>query len=127
MDKEVQNYIDSIEDDKRRKDVHELANIISNVGSHTPKMWGKSIISFGLYHYKYDSGREGEAPVVGISNRKNAIVIYGLQIAGEDKENNQLLAQLGKHKTGKGCLYISSLADIDLPTLKKMIRNANNK
>jgi hypothetical protein len=126
MDTEVQAYIDSIEQPGRRQDVSRLTEMISGISSEAPKMWGSSIISFGLYQYTYESGREGEAPKLGISNRKQAIVIYGLHISDSSHANAKLLEKLGKFKTGKGCLYISALADVDLATLETMIRNAHN-
>ena len=87
-------------------------------------MWGSSIISFGLYHYKYDSGREGDAPRVGLSNRRHAIVVYGLSISSPDHPNTKLLLRLGTVKTGKDCLYISNLSDIDIVVFKKMVASA---
>lgn len=126
MDKEVQAYIGSIRQPGRSKDVLRLTQMISSISSETPKMWGTSIISFGLYHYTYESGREGQAPKIGISNRKQAIVLYGLHIADSAHANAKLLEKLGKFKTGKGCLYISTLADVDIATLEAMIQNASN-
>jgi Domain of unknown function (DU1801) len=123
MDNEVKSYIDAIADPGRKKDIIELIGIISSIGSETPAMWGTSIISFGLYHYKYESGREGDAPKIGISNRKQAIVVYGLNISDEDTSNSKLLKKLGAFKKGRGCLYISSLGDIDLAIFEQMVQN----
>jgi hypothetical protein len=84
-------------------------------------MWGPSIIGFGSYHYKYDSGREGDAPVIAFSPRKAASVLYGA-IGFDDAE--KLLANLGKHTTGKGCLYLKKLSDVDLKVLEAMVVKA---
>ena len=82
-----------------------------------PKMWGPSIIGFGSYHYMYDSGREGDMPVVGFSPRKAATVIYGLGLG----DSEALLAKLGRHTTGKGCLYIKRLAEVDQKVLEQLL------
>jgi len=83
-----------------------------------PKMWGPSIIGFGTYHYKYDSGREGDAPVVGFSPRKTALVLYGLNSAVDAEA---LRAKLGKHTSGKGCVYVKKLADVDANVLESLV------
>jgi hypothetical protein len=83
-----------------------------------PVMWGASIVGFGRYHYKYESGREGEAPLAGFSSRKGDITLYGVT---NSPKNEGLLAKLGKHKLGKGCLYIRRLEDVDLQVLEQMI------
>lgn len=81
-------------------------------------MWGTSIVGFGSYHYKYESGREGDAPLAGFSSRKGDITLY---LASGFPGQEELLAKLGKHKTGKGCLYIRKLSDVDLKTLEQLI------
>ena len=81
-------------------------------------MWGPSIIGFGSYHYKYESGREGDMPIIGFSPRKEALTLY---LSSTFDRRDELLQQLGKHKTGKGCLYIRKLADVNLDTLNEMI------
>jgi hypothetical protein len=86
-----------------------------------PKMWGPSIIGFGSYHYVYESGREGDAPVISFSPRKAAFVLYGATRAGNA---DALLATLGKHTTGKGCLYIKKLADVDRKVLQGLFVQA---
>ncbi|GAB3955232.1 hypothetical protein GCM10028805_42200 [Spirosoma harenae] len=83
-----------------------------------PKMWGPAIIGFGSYHYKYDSGREGDAPLVGFSPRANAITLY---LASSFAERDELVQKLGKHKTGKGCIYLKKLSDVDEDVLNQMI------
>jgi hypothetical protein len=92
--------------------------LLQEVTGDEPKMWGPAIVGFGSYHYIYESGREGDAPIVGFSPRKAAIVLYGAMRAGE---SDALLAALGKHTTGKGCLYIKKLADVDRKMLKGLL------
>lgn len=125
MDKDVEKYVASILDPNRRNDIRVLIDLLAGTSNEQPKMWGTSIISFGLYQYKYESGREGEAPKIGISNRKQAITLYGLHISDSGHPNSTLLEKLGKYKTGKGCLYISKLTDIDIETLQNMIINVS--
>jgi len=117
----VQGYVAAIDDDSRRKDCEALAKLMATATRLPPKMWGSSIVGFGSYHYKYESGREGDACLVGFSSRKGAITIYGLH-ASPDAE--KLLARLGKHKTGKGCVYINALADVDATVLAKLVASA---
>ena len=94
---------------------------MKNITGEVPKMWGNSIIGFGNFHYKYDSGREGDWFVTGFSPRKQNLTIYLMSgFGGKDR----LLDQLGKHKIGKGCLYIKRLEDVQLDTLKELIRNS---
>jgi len=83
-------------------------------------MWGPSIVGFGSYHYKYDSGHEGDSPLVGFSPRASALTLY---LSGNFEKREELLEKLGKHKTDKGCIYIKKLADINIETLQKMITN----
>ncbi|TPG34013.1 DUF1801 domain-containing protein [Flavobacterium pectinovorum] len=107
-----------VDDETKKKDSFELIRIIQEVTAFEPKMWGLSIIGFGSYHYKYASGHEGDAPLVGFSPRKTAISLYAYASADEKEE---LLSKLGKHKASKGCIYIKKVADIDIEILKKMI------
>ena len=86
-----------------------------------PKMWGTSIVGFGTYHYKYDSGRDGDAPLAGLAARANAITLY---LSTEFDKREELLSEFGKHKTGKGCIYIQKLDDIDTGVLIKMFKNS---
>ncbi len=102
-------------------DCQTLIEIMSSITKEEPKMWGPSIVGFGSYHYVYESGREGDMCLVGFSPRASALSVYIL--AGfEDKP--ELMESLGKYKTGKGCLYIKSLDDVHIPTLKKLIRHS---
>jgi len=111
------DFIKKVDDGQKRKDSKELVKLMSEVTGKPPKMWGPSIIGFGKYRYKYESGREGEICLAGFSPRKPAIVLY----LGTALENKELMAQLGKYKTGKGCLYIKKLDDIDRAVLKKLV------
>jgi hypothetical protein len=105
-------------DAARHADVVDLVGLMQTATGEEPKMWGPSIIGFGSYHYRYDSGREGDMPVVGFSPRKAAFVLYGVTRCSESPA---LLAKLGKHSTGKGCLNIKKLADVDRKVLEAMI------
>ena len=114
----VQGYLDAIEDEGRRKDCRALAQIMAKATKQPPTMWGSSIVGFGSYHYKYESGREGDMCLVGFASRKGEISLYGLNGA---VETQGLLARLGKCRAGKGCLYIKALADIDQTILEELV------
>jgi hypothetical protein len=120
-DASVQDYLAAIDDETRRRDCEALAKLMTEATSYPPQMWGTSIVGFGSYHYKYESGREGDACIVGFASRKGDISVYGLNAA---VDANELLARLGKHKAGKGCLYIKTLADIDLKVLATLVASA---
>jgi len=114
----VAKSVDAVPDETRRADAKKLVRIMQETTGEKPKMWGPSIIGFGTHHYLYESGREGDTPLVGFSPRKNACVLYGLLgVDGSDK----LLPKLGKFTTGKGCLYIKKLADVDEQVLGELI------
>ncbi|HEY2726463.1 MAG TPA: DUF1801 domain-containing protein [Parafilimonas sp.] len=115
----VNNFLNTIEDETKRRDCIAIIEMMNQVISLPPKMWGTSIIGFGSYHYKYESGHEGDMCLIGFSPRKQNIAMYGLGVADRNKE---LLEKLGKHKTGKGCLYINKLSDINVDVLKKIIK-----
>jgi hypothetical protein len=117
-DGSVDDYIAAIHDEARRKDCEALAVLMERASGQKPTMWGTSIVGYGSYHYRYASGREGDSCLVGFSSRKGDISVYGL--ASTD-EHEKLLAQLGKHTMGKGCLYIRKLGDIDQDILERMI------
>jgi hypothetical protein len=114
----VAAYIAALPDEGRRADARALVKIMQGATGEKPKMWGPSIIGFGSYHYIYESGREGDMPIVGFSPRKAATVIYGMRASGEAES---LLAKLGKHTTGKGCVYIKRLTDVDQKVLSTLI------
>ncbi|PLT28857.1 DUF1801 domain-containing protein [Peribacillus deserti] len=120
--KETENnvieFIEAVESPKKREDAYKLLDIFTETTGYTAKMWGPSIIGFGSYHYKYESGHEGDAPLVGFSPRKAKISLY---FAPGDQEREQLLQKLGKHTTGKACVYINKLADVDIDIIKALI------
>jgi len=114
----VAAFIDAITDPTRRADARVLVRVMQSAAGEKPRMWGPSIIGFGSYHYRYESGREGDMPLIAFSPRKTATVLYNL--TGSD-DCKALLAKLGKHTTGKGCLYIKKLADVDQEVLEAMV------
>jgi hypothetical protein len=113
----VAAFIAALTDPTRRADAKALVKLMQSVAGEKPKMWGPSIIGFGSYHYRYESGREGDMPLIGFSPRKPATVLYNM-IGFSDSA--ALLAKLGKHTTGKGCLYIKKLADVDQKVLQAL-------
>ena len=117
----VERYLSAIEDEARRKDCEALTRLMTRATKEKPKMWGTSIVGFGSYHYKYESGREGDSCLTGFSSRKGDISLYGLASCPGQEE---LLAKLGKHKLGKGCLYLRNLSDVDLKVLEKLVAGA---
>ena len=120
-DASVEAFLDSVEDERRRADNFRVLDLLREITGEEPAMWGTSIVGFGSYHYTYASGREGDWPVVGFSPRKRNLTLYIMD--GFDTYN-ALLARLGKHKTGKACLYISRLADVDLDVLRDLIKQS---
>src|SRR5208282_1316419 len=114
----VAAFIDAITDPTKRADAKALVKWMQSAAGEGPRMWGPSIIGFGSYHYRYDSGREGDMPLIGFSPRKSATVLYN--VTGFD-HSKALLAKLGKHTTGKGCLYIRKLADVDRQILESLV------
>ena len=117
-DSSVDSYIEAIDDHIRRRDCQKLARLMAKVTKEKPRMWGPSIVGFGSYHYKYDSGREGDSCLVGFSSRKGDISVY---LTADFLGHDELLSKLGKHKTGKACLYIRKLDDVDLKVLEKLV------
>jgi nucleoid DNA-binding protein len=114
----IADFLASVTDETKRKDSLEIANIFSAQTGFEPKMWGSAIIGFGSYHFKYDSGREGDAPLTGFSPRKDSIALY---FSSEFDRRAELLEKFGKHKTGKGCVYIKKLEDVNVEVLKEML------
>jgi hypothetical protein len=114
----VAAFIDALTDRTRRADAQALVKLMQSAAGEKPKMWGPSIIGFGSYHYKYESGREGDMPLIGFSPRKAATVLYNITGFSDSKA---LLAKLGKYTTGKGCLYIKKLADVDQIVLETLV------
>ena len=117
-DSSVVEFIENVESLKKREDAYKLLDIFTETSGFKAKMWGPSIIGFGTYHYKYESGHEGDAALVGFSPRKAKISLYFAPGATRRKE---LLADFGKHTSGKSCVYISKVADIDVDILKELI------
>ena len=123
-DVKVEDFLDSVEHPQRKADGFELLRIMREITNEEPVMWGPSIVGFGSYHYKYESGREGDMPVTGFAPRKQSLSLYIM--SGFDEYEN-LLEKLGKHKVGKSCLYINKLADVDISVLKELIRKSVKK
>ncbi|MFN2118805.1 MAG: DUF1801 domain-containing protein [Anaerolineales bacterium] len=117
----VEAFLRAVKDEKRRGDAFSLLGLMREVTGAAPEMWGDSIVGFGRYHYRYESGREGEWFLTGFSPRRQNLTIY---IMPGFERYRDLLKKLGKHRTGKSCLYLNSLSEVDLPTLKKLIRQS---
>jgi hypothetical protein len=113
----VAAFIGALPDPIKRADAKALVKLMQSAAREKPKMWGPSIIGFGSYHYRYESGREGDMPLIGFSPRKAATVLYNLL---GSSDSAALLAKLGKHTTGKGCLYIKMLSDVDQQVLQAL-------
>lgn len=120
-DASVEDFLNAIEDEQKRADCYAISKMMQQATRAKPKMWGNSIVGFGAYHYVYASGRGGDWPLVALSPRKGNITVYIM--AGFDQYDD-LMKKLGKHKTGKSCLYIKSLADVDKGVLKDLIRQS---
>ena len=117
----VAAFVKKITDADRRKDCQAIIDIMEKQSGFPAKMWGSAIIGFGTYHYKYESGREGDAPLVGFSPRKTEFALY---LRSEFDKRDELLKQFGKHKTAKACVYVKKLEDVNVDVLKKMISNS---
>ena len=117
----VTDFINTVADVAKRNDSHYLAKLITAQTGLPAKMWGTAIVGFGSYHYKYDSGHEGDAPLIGFSPRANALVLY---MAPDFEQRNELLQKFGKHKQGKACIYVKKMADINEEVLREMITNS---
>lgn len=111
-------FVDALTDGTRPADAKALIKLMQSATGEKPKMWGPSIIGFGSCHYAYESGREGDMPLAGFSPRKAATVLYGIS---RSSDSEGLLAKLGKHTTGGGCLYIKKLADVDRKVLEALV------
>ena len=117
-DASVTDFLSSVADEQKQKDSFEILKIMKQITKEEPKMWGSSIVGFGSYHYKYESGREGDSPVMGFSPRKQNITLY---ITSDFEKHPGLMKKLGKHSTGKVCLYIKRLSDVDVDVLKELM------
>ena len=116
---DVKAFLAVIPDPKRRADAETVLTLMREVTGKPPQLWGGSIVGFGSYHYKYASGREGDWFLTGFSPRKQALTLY---IMAGFARYEALLSKLGKHKTGKACLYVNKLADVDLAVLRELVR-----
>jgi len=114
----VLEFIETVDSPKKKEDAYQLLDIFTETTGFPAKMWGPSIIGFGSYHYKYASGHEGDAPLVGFSPRKAKISLY---FAPGETRRDELLQRFGKHTTGKACVYINKMADIDREVLTELI------
>jgi hypothetical protein len=114
----VTAFVDAIADPGKREDARTVCRLMERLSGEPPRMWGSSIVGFGSYHYKYDSGREGDSPRIGFSPRANALTLY---IMGGFPRHEALMERLGKYKTGKSCLYLKQLADVDMDVLEELI------
>ena len=117
-DQSVEVYLNRVADEKKRRDCFAILELMRDVTQSEPRMWGDSIVGFGSYHYNYASGREGDWPLVGYSPRSQNMSLY---IMAGFSSFDKLMAKLGKHKTGKSCLYIKRLDDVDEVVLRKLI------
>lgn len=120
-DGDVHAYLSSVENDKKREDSFKVLELMGEITGFEPQMWGGSIIGFGSYHYKYESGREGDWFLTGFAPRKQSLTLY---IMGGFDEYAELMEKLGKYKTGKSCLYIKKLEDVNIDVLKALVKKS---
>ncbi|MCY3980079.1 MAG: DUF1801 domain-containing protein [Chloroflexi bacterium] len=117
-DGDVMAYLESVSNQRRREDSLVVKEMMEEVTGEPAEMWGTSIVGFGSYHYRYASGREGDFMLTGFAPRKQALTLY---IMGGHERYDELMAKLGKHRTGSSCVYINKLADVDLAVLRELI------
>ena len=117
--RDVDEFLAAVPDESRRDDARRLCRLLAEWTGEQPAMWGSSIVGFGSYHYRYDSGHEGTAALVGFAPRKSNLVLY--LAAGLEDRDPDLLDQLGPHKAGKGCLYLKSLDSVDRDVLRELV------
>ncbi|HAD97245.1 MAG TPA: DUF1801 domain-containing protein [Cryomorphaceae bacterium] len=120
-DEDPRAFLEALEDENKRKDALALLEMMQEISGCAPKMWGSAIIGFGSYHYQYESGREGDWFIAGFSPRKQNLALYIM--SGFDRYN-ELLQKLGKHKTGKSCLYIKHLSEVNPEVLYKLVETS---
>lgn len=120
-DASVDAFIDSIDNGRRRQDSREVLTLMREVTGEEPTMWGDSMVGFGKYHYRYDSGREGDWFLAGFAPRKSNLVVY---IMSGFPRHAELMKKLGKHRTGSSCLYIKKLDDVDRDVLRELVRRS---
>jgi hypothetical protein len=116
---DVEAFLDAVPDERRRADARTLCALLADATGEPPVLWGATIVGFGSYHYRYESGHEGTSALVGFSPRKPHLVLY--LAGGFEDRHARLLARLGPHKTGKGCLYLKRLDDVDLDVLRELV------
>jgi Domain of unknown function (DU1801) len=114
----VHKFLNSLTDERKRKDSFTIVEIMKDQSGLEPRMWGPSIVGFGRYHYKYESGHEGDSPLIGFSPRKNALTLY---LSQNFEGREELLKKFGKHKTSLACIYLKTIEDIDIGILKEMV------
>lgn len=119
----VTSFINGIEDEQKRRDARKVAAMMRSATGSRARMWGANIVGFGEYHYKYESGREGDFMITGFSPRKQALTVY---VIPGFKHFESLMSKLGKYRTGKSCLYIKRLSDIDENVLQRLITRSVN-
>jgi hypothetical protein len=119
--KSVTEFVDGIEDEGRRRDCKKLVALMKQVTGQQPQMWGENIVGFGSYHYKYASGREGDAAIIGFSPRKQNLTIY---LASGFVGYEEVLSRLGKHTTSKACLYLKGLDQVDQSVLTELLQKS---
>ena len=117
----VVDFLNGVEDEQKRRDSFAVMELMKEVTGEEPAMWGDSIVGFGSYHYRYASGREGDSPLTGFSPRKQNLTLY---ITSGFEQYEDLLDDLGKFKTGKSCLYLKRLQDVDLDVLRELVRQS---
>jgi Domain of unknown function (DU1801) len=120
-DQSVNGFLDKISDETRRAECYTILDMMKRVTKEEPKIWGSGLVGFGNYHYKYASGHEGDCFVTGFAARKGALTLY---ITAGVERFPKLLAKLGKHKAGKGCLYIKKLGDVNLSVLEDLVKQS---
>jgi hypothetical protein len=120
----VTEFLAQIEDPQKRADSKTLIDLMSRATGKKQKMWGRDIVGFGEYHYRYASGQEGDAPLVAFSPRKSEFSIYLYGAEGDVADRSELLARLGKHRMGKACLYVKRLDQIDTAVLEQLVENS---
>ena len=120
-DASVEDFLNGVENERKREDSFAILELMQGVTGEEPAMWGTSIVGFGEYSYRYASGRKGEWPLVGFSPRKRNLALY---IMSGFEDYDALLSDLGKYRTGKSCLYVNKLADVDLPTLRRLVEES---
>ena len=117
----VEDYIASRADDAQRADCRKLMSLLKRITGEKPKMWGPSMVGYGLYRYEYESGHSGEMPLAAFAIRGRDLVVY---LMGEGETQGALLARLGKHSMGMSCLYFRRLSDLDLSVLERLVANS---